>query len=122
MVPDMEHAEFCQSEHQITAIGRDTRQGCTLIETICCKNEFTRPKCHRLRVEALAIDIVFNLRRTTDDFQRSRSCRVITLEMRTTVVERLAVGCPCREHVELGAVILQVGHLVLVDIIGDKVT
>ena len=52
------------------------------------------------------------------------SCReggILTLEMGTAIIECLTIGSPEGEYLELGRVVLDIGHLVSLHIIGNQV-
>ena len=116
----MEHAIFGQGEHQVASVGRDAREGGTLVHGRSIEHYFARTELQGLRVETLLIKVVFHLFCPLHEFH-ARVDGVLILEVGAAVVERLAVGCPEGEHFEFVRVVLDVGHLILLHIEGNQV-
>ena len=102
MVPDVEIAESANGEEEETAIGRDTWQDSTLIEGCGIEHQFARTELVGLGIKGLTIDVIFQFLNTKEGFHSFRNGGIPTVEMGTTIVEHLAIGCPAWEHLVFG--------------------
>ena len=106
---------------QVSAIGRHSGQGGTLAICRGIIHQLLGSKLTGGRVEALLIDVVFQVLIPVSYLRTLRVHRVLILKVGTAEVESLAIGSPAGEHLKLRGVVLQVGHLVLVNVVGNDV-
>ena len=142
-MPDVETTEFTQSEQQVAAVWTDAWNRGALSLTGCVIHHLFLTEGLGLRVEALAVDAVFDILVAFDDLGLVLSqllvlwCAcvaihvlcfgfcvrhgVVELKVGGAVVEGLAVGCPPRKHLKLGGVVLHDAHLILLHVIENQV-
>ena len=120
-MPDVEITVFRHGEHHIASIGTDAWQHGTLVQRVGSKHQLAWAKLHGLWVETLLIDIVFQFPASAHQLVDARLAVVLALVVGAAIVQRLAIGCPGREHLKLGGVVLQVRNLVLVNVVGNDV-
>ena len=142
-MPDVETAEFTQSEQQVAAVWTDAWNRGTLPLGGCVIDHLFLTEGLGLRVEALAVDAVFDILVAFDDLGLVLcqllvlwcACvaihvlslgfgarhRVVELKVGGAVVKGLAVGCPPREHLKFGGVVFHDAHLIVLHIIKDKI-
>ena len=116
----MEYTIFSHREHQPPAVGRYAGQCGTHAQSCSVKHQSPLAESHRLGVERLLIDIVFHLPAPTDDLP-SAIRRVGVFEVRTAIIQRLAVGRPAGEYLQLVGVVLDVRHLIALHVVGYHV-
>ena len=120
VVPDVEHTVAAESEHQVATVGRDTRQSDTFAEAVGTIHQLAGTEFQSLGVEGLLIKVIPYFFGTEDDLGLVADS-VAELEVGTTVIDGLAVGGPEREDLELCRIVLDVGHLVLLHVVGNEV-
>ena len=116
----MEHPIFPCGEHQPAAIGRHPGEGGTHIHRCRIEHELAFSEGHGIGVERFLVDIVFHLLAPFDDILPMVDARFV-FEVGTAIVQRLAIGSPGREHLQLRGIVLQVRHLVPCHVVGDEV-
>ena len=120
-MPDMEDAIMSHSEHEEASIRRHARKRGTTIQTISLEDQFTRSELICIWIERFFINIVFHLIISANHLDIMTD-RIEELEMRTAVIERLAIGCPYREYFKFADFVFKISYLVLLHIIGYQVT
>ena len=120
VVPNVEHAVFAHGESEPAAVGRHSGQRGTQVLRGSIEHQFALSESHRLGVERLAVDVVFHLPMPTDDFLVVARC-VSIFEVGAAIVEPLAVGSPAGEHLHLVGIVLQIHHLISLNVVDNQV-
>ena len=119
-MPDVEAAPSAEGEEQPTSIGRDAGQGGTLVEGCGVEHQLAWSELSFVDVEGFAIDVVFDFLGAGDGLGGVDGVGAV-FEVGAAIVEPLAVGRPEGEDLELFFVVLDVHHLVALDIVDDEV-
>ena len=119
-MPDVEYTVFAKGEHQETTVGRDARQGGTLVHCLGIEDQFARAKLHGFGVKTLLVEVILHLTETSDKLYAVVN-GVLVFEVGATVVERFTVRSPEWETLELRRVVLDVGYFVALHVIGYQV-
>ena len=119
-MPNVEAAPSAEGEEQPTSIGRDAGQGGTFVDGCGVEHQLAWSELALVDIEGFAIDVVFDFLGAGDGLGGVDGVGAV-FEVGAAIVEPLAVGRPEGEHLELFLVVLDVHHLVALDIVDDEV-